>query len=251
MTYKTLQDTNVDWNNGGFNHSALIGSVMGLAKMFMPTSAKDFEEKYYRSGEEREGLIKKMSAKKRALYNDIDFLRNTESKDLPFTDEEKKLLYNKGRTPIFIERVANEFSIYAGISKKSSAEHVRTRIFEETYRGHVEELKAQELIGKMFPMFEVILSPSDHDGKYAIDLELIYKGKIIAGIQVKPRSYAQYKNDVTNKTIKLNKEKNKKFKEEFKAPVLWYYYDNRSKYDLRDFDDESKFEIKKIMRDIQ
>ena len=251
MTYKTLSETNVDWNNGGFNHSALIGSVMGLAKIFMPTSAKDFEEKYYRSGEERETLIKKMSAKKRALYNDIDFLRKTEGKNIPLSNEEKELLYNKGRTPIFIEKVAEEFSIYAGISKKSSEEHIRTRIFEETYRGHVEELKAQKLISEMFPIFDVILSPANHDSSYAIDLEILYKGKIIAGVQVKPRSYAQYKNDVTNKTIKLNKDKNQAFKDEYKAPVLWYYYDNKGKYDLRGFDDKSKFLIKSILREIQ
>lgn len=250
MTYKTLSETNADWNHGGFNHSALIGSVMALAKEFMPTSAEDFENQYYRSGEEREVLLRKMSEKKRQICNDINFLRNTESKNIPLSTKEKELLYNKGRTQVFMEKVAEEFATYAGISKKSSLEHLKTRVFKETFMGHMEEIKAKNDLQKKFPIFDIILSPADHDTAYAIDLEILYKGKIIAGVQVKPRSYAKYKNEVTTSTAKLNKEKNEKFKEEHKVPVLWYYYDTKGKYDFRDFDDKSKFLLKSILRDI-
>ena len=249
MNYKKFAETNSVWNQGGFNHSAVVGSVMALAKELSPTSAEDFEEKYYLSGEEREIIINKMSENKIKDLNDINFLRSNNSNLSALTENEKELMFKKGRSKNYIDKVVDEFASYAGITKSESRSYVRTRLFKETFEGYQEEIKAREILEKLYPNFKVVSSSAEHDSNYAIDLEFWYKEKLVAGVQVKPRSYAQFKNDVTKSTIRLNKEKNEKFKKKFKAPVLWYYYDNKGKKTLRGFDDKSNYLLNQLLRD--
>lgn len=229
-----FRESNGPWNDLRFNSMELIGAVMSLCKQFKPNSAEEFEEMYYKSGEERLHNLFDMSPACIERCSDIVFLRNEEgAKSL--SKIEKSLQMNYGRDKNFIKEVAKDFGREIGVAPSKALEYVRKRMFSETYDGYVYEQIAVDKVSKRLPHpLKVKKAEGEFDGKYAIDLVIYDGNKIMGGIQVKPSSYPKFHNEVKNETDKLNKEKNDLFIKEFKKPVLWFFYDKKGHCDFND-----------------
>ena len=70
----------------------------------------------------------------------------------------------------------------------------------------------------IYPKVNFVKTSGEFDYKYAVDYELFLGNSLICGIQIKPKSYT-YNTPYLNKAKRTNLEKNKKYFQEFNAPV--------------------------------
>lgn len=239
-----FKETNAIWNQQSFNSLYLVGGIMKLIRQFNPKSPEEFENLYYRSGEERLQCLIDMSPEKRERCNDILFLKDSKSVKI-LTKGECEVQMNYGRDPQFIRNLAKEFGKACNISTERALTFVKKRLFIETFLGWKnEQLAVEKLNKKLSNGFVVDTADDKLDAQFAVDL-VIKKGKeIIAGVQVKPKTYAMYRNAVSKETSSLNKNKNNRFSQLLKKPVLWFYYDDKGNCG---FDDKSAFILNKLI----
>lgn len=235
-----FQESNAIWNQQSFNSIYVVGEIMKLIRKFQPANEKEFEDLYYRSGNERLQCLLDMDPIRREKCNNIVFLKDSNGE---LSKKEKYIQMEFGRDSQFIRNLAKEFGKACQISTDRALTYVKKRLFHETYLGWANEMKAITILNSKLPEYSIEFADDALDAAFAVDLVIKKQGEVIAGVQVKPKTYAMYKNEVSKNTSSLNKNKNLNFSRQNKKSVLWFYYDDKGNYG---FDDKSEFVLNRL-----
>lgn len=106
-------------------------------------------------------------------------------------------------------------------------------IFLKTWKGLQKEQEARLLFDD--ELWNVRLTTKEEDNKYAVDLVINYKNKDLWGIQVKPDTFKNMKEEIS-----VNLEKNKIYKQKFGYSVMYVFYDENGDFDLEDIEKKKK-----------
>ncbi len=186
-----FSSTNAKWNALMLNDPWSVGYVSTLIELQSWQSKEEWEEFYYRSGEQRQAFL----GDNRALLDDFSLIRTNKAavNNLPW--DVKNLNTQYGRTREDLKRKAEV--LYAavrnngyGLTLEECEECVRFRVICETWNGIIlRENNTIEVLTAQFPMLSFEKTSGEIDHTYAVDFEVFRSGSLICGIQIKPQSY--------------------------------------------------------------
>lgn len=186
-----FSSTNGMWNSLMLNDPWSVGYVSTLIELQSWQSKEEWEEFYYRSGEQRQSLL----GDNRELLDDFSLIRTNKAavNNLPW--DVKNLNTQYGRTREDLNKKAEV--LYAavrnnghGLTLEECEECVRFRVICETWNGIIlRENNTIEVLTAQFPMLSFEKTSGEIDHTYAVDFEVFRSGSLICGIQIKPQSY--------------------------------------------------------------
>lgn len=186
-----FSSTNSMWNTLMLNDPWSVGYVSTLIELQAWQSKEDWEEFYYRSGEQRQALL----GDNRDLLDNFSLIRTDRAAVNKLPWNVKNLNTQYGRTREDLKRKAEV--LYAVVRNngheltlEECEECVRFRVICETWNGII--LRENSTIGVLtdrFPMLSFEKTSGEVDHTYAVDFEVFCAGSLICGIQIKPQSY--------------------------------------------------------------
>lgn len=186
-----FSSTNSMWNTLMLNDPWSVGYVSTLIELQVWQSKEDWEEFYYRSGEQRQALL----GDNRDLLDNFSLIRTDRAAVNKLPWNVKNLNTQYGRTREDLKRKAEV--LYAVVRNngheltlEECEECVRFRVICETWNGII--LRENSTIGVLtdrFPMLSFEKTSGEVDHTYAVDFEVFCAGSLICGIQIKPQSY--------------------------------------------------------------
>jgi hypothetical protein len=190
-----FESTNSPWNESMLNDPWSVGYVTTLIEMSDFHSKEEWEAFYYRSGEERLTKLNALQENERNILLDDRLQLTNRSMIHSLSWNLKNLNYNYGRTEI--ELAAKGRILFEAARKRELSitedectEAVRFRTICQTWNGIIiRERNTIKLLKQRFSNVEFRSTKGEFDHKYAVDHELLNGGKLICGIQVKPKSY--------------------------------------------------------------
>ncbi len=227
-----FESTNALWNSLCLNDPWSVGYVSRLVESKIFCQKEDWESFYYASGAERKNLLMNLPAEIVALLNDFELKRTNPGAIPSLRQEWKTLNYNYGRTPgdlqqkaLVLYRAASAEAI--DITENECVESVRFRTICQTWNGViVREKKAADYLRQLFPGCDFIKTEGAFDYHYAVDFQVFIKGKMIAGLQIKPISYLKSKAPYVQTARTANLRKHRDFIARFGAPVFELVFEN-------------------------
>lgn len=113
------------------------------------------------------------------------------------------------------------FCITAGIylTDEEALDYAYIRIVYQTWQGHKHELEMIDQLKELTDL-QIFHTSYEEDVKYAVDAKAYKDGHLMFGIQIKPMSYKR----IYSRQHAINKEKNIKFKRDYKREVVYVYY---------------------------
>ena len=177
---------------------------MLIANKSNATKFSEWESFYLNSGEERKELLKEYLPKE-------DF---------------KKVNTEYGRTKKDLIKIAKDFNKHLNLPLKTVYNYVYIRVIDESWIGYKRELKAFEVLKEECSCYngiEVCKTEFKKDKDYSIDFEIKKDNKVILGIQLKSITYYLSSSKGNLDAKEVNSIKQKKYKNEFKTPVLNLY----------------------------
>lgn len=186
-----FRSTNAAWNDLMLNDPWSVGYVSSLIEAKEWSSKEEWEETYYASGKQRRSMINNDSL----ILDDFQLQRYDRSKINSLSCDKKNLNYQKGRTKEDLMKKAEYLSIEVknrglGLTLEECFECVRFRTICETWNGIIaRENNTVARLKSTFPNIEFCKTDGEKDHKYAVDFELKREGKLLCGIQIKPKSY--------------------------------------------------------------
>ena len=220
-----FESTNGIWNALMLNDPWSIGYVTTLIEMKTFDNKEDWESFYYKSGEERNNKIRKLSIELQKKIDDEQLVFNNKREIYNMSWDMKNLNYNYGRTK---QQIAKKGAILfkhaqakgIAISDEDCVEAVRYRTICQTWNGIIiRERNTIKTLKSKFPELDFVSTSGDFDHKYAVDYEIKNREDLICGIQIKPKSYlgnAPY----LRKAQSANARKNQAYKNEFGKPIF-------------------------------
>ena len=220
-----FRSTNSSWNDLMLNAPWSVGYVTTLIELVTFTQKEEWENFYYNSGEQREGLISMLSLEQQQTLNDASLIRHNRAAITRLSWEMRNLNTQYGRTK---ERLQNKGLILYeavkdngwGLTVEECMECVRFRVICETWNGViVRERNTVKKLKQLFPHIEFSKVSGEKDHAYAVDYELYTNNVLTAAIQIKPKSYtgnAPY----IQKAKNANRQKNQKYLNEFGVQVF-------------------------------
>ena len=186
-----FRSTNAPWNDLMLNDPWSVGYVSSLIEAKEWTSKEEWESAYYASGNERRNLIGTHSD----VLDNFQLQRYDKNKINSLSWTDKNLNYQKGRTKEDLELKAkflyeNVKDNGYGLSISDCIECVRFRTICETWNGIIiRENNTISTLKRLFPSIDFCKTSGEIDHNYAVDYELKSNGRLICGIQIKPKSY--------------------------------------------------------------
>ena len=186
-----FSSTNSMWNTLMLNDPWSVGYVSTLIELQVWQSKEDWEEFYYRSGEQRQALL----GDNRDLLDNFSLIRTDRAAVNKLPWNVKNLNTQYGRTREDLKRKAEV--LYAVVRNngheltlEECEECVRFRVICETWNGIIlRENNTIEVLTARFPMLSFEKTSGEVDHTYAVDFEVFCAGSLICGIQIKPQSY--------------------------------------------------------------
>lgn len=186
-----FSSTNAKWNALMLNDPWSVGYVSTLIELQSWQSKEEWEEFYYRSGEQRQALLGDNSD----ILDDFSLIRTNRAAvdNLPW--DVKNLNTQYGRTREDLKRKAEVlFAVVRnnghGLTLEECEECVRFRVICETWNGIIlRENNTIRVLTAHFPMLSFEKTSGEIDHTYAVDFEVFHSGSLICGIQIKPQSY--------------------------------------------------------------
>ena len=186
-----FSSTNGMGNSLMLNDPWSVGYVSTLIELQSWQSKEEWEEFYYRSGEQRQALL----GDNRDPLDNFSLIRTDREAVNKLSWDVKNLNTQYGRTKEDLKRKAEV--LYAsvrnnghGLTLEECEECVRFRVICETWNGII--LRENNTIGVLtarFPMLSFEKTSGEIDHRYAVDFEVFRAGSLICGIQIKPQSY--------------------------------------------------------------
>ena len=186
-----FSSTNGMWNSLMLNAPWSVGYVSTLIELQSWQSKEEWEEFYYRSGEQRQALL----GDNRDPLDNFSLIRTDREAVNKLSWDVKNLNTQYGRTKEDLKRKAEV--LYAavrnnghGLTLEECEECVRFRVICETWNGIIlRENNTIEVLTARFPMLSFEKTSGEIDHTYAVDFEVFRAGSLICGIQIKPQSY--------------------------------------------------------------
>ncbi|WP_423819193.1 MjaI family restriction endonuclease [Salinimicrobium sp. TIG7-5_MAKvit] len=219
IDHRAFAKTNAPWNQLMLNDPWSVGYVTTLITLKPFANKEEWESFYYEMGEYRQRQLKALSPHQSSVLKDFQLkLKDPEKvRTLPFN------LINintqNGRTQGELEEKGIKLyeymkSEHPEISLKDCVKAVRFRVICETWNGVIlREKRTAESLRSNFPQFQFNETSGENDHKYAVDFEVYRNGKLLCGIQIKPRSYLAN----TPYLIRAKAANKRKFEEYFQA----------------------------------
>lgn len=186
-----FRSTNAAWNRLMLNDPWSVGYVSSLIETKEWTSKEEWENFYYSSGRDRRFKI----GSNHSILDNDQLQISGKSQIYSLSWDQKNLNYQYGRTK---EDLAHKGSILYnavksngyGLTLNECIECVRFRTICETWNGIiVRENNTIDTLKRRFPNLEFVKTDGDIDHTYAVDYEVKKNGRLICGIQIKPKSY--------------------------------------------------------------
>lgn len=202
-----------------------VGYVTTLIEAEAFRTKEEWEYFYYKSGESRNDKIANLPIKLKENLNNEQLILHNKNAISMMSRDLKNLNYNFGRTK---EQIAKKGAILfehaqkekIDISKEECIEAVRFRVICQTWNGIIlRERNTIKTLQKRFPSIDFISTEGNFDYKFAVDYELKLAGKLICGIQIKPKSYLGKAPHIL-KAQNANQRKNQNYKNQFRKPVF-------------------------------
>lgn len=204
-----FRSTNAMWNNLMLNDPWSVGYVSTLIELHEWKSKEEWEEFYYESGKKR---LTKLGINN-TLLNDFQLIRTNKPLVERLDRELKNLNTQYGRTKEELLEKAKVLQEHVfGLTLEECYECVRFRTICETWNGIIlRENNTIATLKRHFPTLEFKKTNGEIDHTYAVDYEILNKGHLICGIQIKPKSYT-WKADYIVKARIANEAKNAEYK---------------------------------------
>ncbi len=218
--------TNGPWNELRLNAPWSVGYVTTLIETRAFDSKEDWESFYYESGAERLRLFANLPETDRATLSDFRLAQTDPARIGCLPWALKNLNFNFGRRPEELAekgRVLRERIRQLGseISPEQATDCVRFRVIGETWNGVVlRERNAVATLQRHFPGLRFEKTPGDFDHRRAVDYQVFCGETLRAGIQIKPRSYAESNAPYLVKARQANAAKNEAYRRAFGCPVF-------------------------------
>ncbi len=190
-----FESTNGLWNELMLNDPWSVGYVATLIEMETFKSKEEWEAFYYNSGENRNVKISGLPSELKEKLNDEQLVLRNKAEFIKLSSNLKSFNFYYGRTRqqiafkgniLFQHATKNELNI----AEEECIEAVRFRTICQTWNGIViRERNCINSLNRFFPGIDLISTNGEFDHKYAVDYQLKNEGKLICGIQIKPKSY--------------------------------------------------------------
>lgn len=228
--------TNQLWNELKLNDPWSVGYVSMLIESEPFKNKEDWEAFYYASGEKRNTHLAQKNYDLQAFFNEPLRKLTDPFKIKKLPTELKNLNFHYGRTPEQLARKGLLLYEYMGnnhwaLTVEECVACVRFRVICETWNGIIiRERRAIGFFKKTFPELQFRKTAGDFDHRYAVDYEIFKNGKLVCGIQIKPKSYL-YRNPYINAARRANQYKNEQYLQKFGKPVFdvifgWHTLEN-------------------------
>jgi len=220
-----FRNTNAPWNELMLNSPWSVGYVSMLIELKVFKDKEEWEDFYFEMGEYRLKQLKNQSPKIQKILEDEQLVRKDKTKIYNLPKSIKDINYQNGRTKEQLKRKGEILynhihTKHPEISQEDCYQAVKYRVIGETWNGIIlREHNTIKTLKKLFPTADFIKKEGQFDYTYAVDYEIYHNGKLICGIQIKPKSYT-YNTPYILKAKKTNKTKNQKYQNKFNAPVL-------------------------------
>lgn len=186
-----FSSTNAKWNALMLNDPWSVGYVSTLIELQSWQSKEEWEDFYYRSGEQRQALL----GDNRELLDDFSLIRTNKAAVNSLPWDVKNLNTQYGRTREDLNKRAEV--LYAAVRNngheltlEECKECVRFRVICETWNGIIlRENNTIRVLMAQFPMLSFEKTSGEIDHTYAVDFEVFRSDTLICGIQIKPQSY--------------------------------------------------------------
>jgi hypothetical protein len=222
-----FRSTNAKWNELMLNDPWSVGYVSTLIETANWKNKEEWEETYYKSGASRNQYIEQNAADlgySKEFFNDTTVPRDTR-RYYALSWDVKNINTQRGRTKddfrekgkLLYEAVKDNGH---GLTLDECVECVRFRVICETWNGIIlREHNTKATLVRLFPELTIKETPGEVDHTYAVDLEVFKSGRLICGIQVKPKSYTGNAPYIV-KARKANAVKYELYREKFGVPVF-------------------------------
>jgi len=214
-----FRSTNSTWNRLRLNSPWSVGYVTTLIESENFRTKEEWEEFYYKSGEERKQKLLGLTQNLQSI------LKNEFSEGGDLSYNIKNLNFQYGRTQEELNRKGkilydNVKNNRFNLTEEECCECVRFRVICETWNGViVREKNTIEKLINMFPSLEFKKTSGEVDYEYAVDYEVFKNEKLVLALQIKPESY-MWNMPYIKKAREVNKYKNTSYSEKFAAPVI-------------------------------
>lgn len=186
-----FSSTNAAWNKLMLNDPWSVGYVSTLIELQAWHSKEEWEDFYYKSGEQRRALL----GNNRDLLDNFSLIRTNRAAVNSLPWDIKNLNTQYGRTREDLKKRAE--ALYSAMCNKrrdltpeECEECVRFRVICETRNGIIlRENNTIAVLTARFPMLSFEKTSGEIDHTYAVDFEVFRSGSLICGIQIKPKSY--------------------------------------------------------------
>lgn len=225
IDHQKFRSTNGPWNELMLNDPWSVGYVTTIIEYKNFLCKEEWEELYYKTGEYRDQLISEHYIAYSDLLNNESLIRLDTKKVKDLDYKIKSINYSHGRTKSQLAAKAHilhqhMINLQSDITLEECIECVRYRTICETWNGVVlREKNTISTLKKIYPNYEYRKVPGDIDHKYGIDVEVLKEGKLILGLQIKPKSYLS-KAPYIIKAQSANGKKNQKYLEDYGVKVI-------------------------------
>lgn len=216
--------TNGIWNDLMLNDPWSVGYVSTLIEAANFKNKEEWEEFYYRSGQERKDKISKLSLDDKEIVENESLIRTNRQQVNSLSWNLKNLNRQKGRTKDDF-RKKGEILHQAikdkrpDVSIEECIECVRFRVICETWNGIVlRERNTIKVLESLLPNIEFVKAEGEKDHTYAVDYELYENNELLSAIQIKPKSYT-WNASYLRKARSANERKFAAYKEKYGATV--------------------------------
>lgn len=218
--------TNGPWNELRLNAPWSVGYVTSLIESRTFAAKEEWTHFYYESGAERLNLLARLTEDDRTTLTDFRLAVTNLARIERLPWALKNLNFNFGRTRdelaeksrVLHERVRQ---LNAELSPEEAVTCVRFRVVGETWNGVVlRERNAVTVLRSLLPGLRFEKTAGDFDHYYAVDYQMFIGKSLLAGIQIKPRSYLESKAPYLLKARRANAAKNEAYRRNFGCPVF-------------------------------
>ena len=217
---EVFRSTNAQWNQLMLNAPWSVGFVSSLIESQPFANKEAWQQFYFDSGDQRAALLRNTTKYEQQQLNDLSLAKSYKS----LSPTLYNLNVNYGRTKKELRHKAHilQKAMHhkgTAITLRECIHCVHHRVIAETWNGIVlRERQTIQYLSKILPLtFKKTDGTFDH--QYAVDYEVFKGTKLIAAIQIKPKSYC-YDTHYICKAKKANRQKNKQYTILFGVPVF-------------------------------